>query len=58
MPEAVKPIPEGYHSVTPHLVCRDALKALDFYKNALGAEIRNVRQRRSRKSNAWRDQNR
>jgi PhnB protein len=42
MPEAVKPIPEGYHSVTPHLVCRDALKALDFYKNALGAEIRNV----------------
>ncbi len=42
MSEAVKPIPEGYHSVTPHLVCREALKALDFYKNALGAEIRNV----------------
>ncbi|HXN19529.1 MAG TPA: VOC family protein [Candidatus Binatus sp.] len=42
MSEAVKPIPEGYHSVTPHLVCRDAWKALDFYKNALGAEIRNV----------------
>jgi PhnB protein len=42
MSEAVKPIPEGYHSVTPHLVCRDAGKALDFYENALGAEIRNV----------------
>ncbi|MGD0545530.1 MAG: VOC family protein [Candidatus Acidiferrales bacterium] len=42
MSEAVKPIPEGYHSVTPHLVCRDASKALDFYKSALGAEIRNV----------------
>jgi uncharacterized glyoxalase superfamily protein PhnB len=42
MSEAVKPIPEGYHSVTPHLVCRDALKALEFYKNGLDAEICNV----------------
>ena len=42
MAEAVNPIPEGFHSVTPLLVCRDAMQALEFYKNAFGAEIRNV----------------
>lgn len=34
---AAKPIPDGYHSVTPYLVMRDAARALDFYKRALGA---------------------
>jgi PhnB protein len=34
---AVKPIPDGYHSVTPYLILRDAGKAIDFYKRALGA---------------------
>jgi uncharacterized glyoxalase superfamily protein PhnB len=34
----VKPIPEGYHSVTPYLAIRDAAKAIDFYKQAFGAE--------------------
>jgi PhnB protein len=34
---AVKPIPEGYHSVTPYLVMRDAARAIEFYKRALGA---------------------
>lgn len=34
----VKPIPEGFHSVTPHLVCAGADKALEFYKKAFGAE--------------------
>ena len=29
----VKPIPEGMHSVTPHLVCAGAAEAIDFYKN-------------------------
>ncbi len=33
----VKPIPEGYHSVTPYLIVRGASKALDFYKRAFGA---------------------
>ena len=33
-----KPIPEGFHSVTPALVVRDAAKAIDFYKRALGAQ--------------------
>jgi uncharacterized glyoxalase superfamily protein PhnB len=34
----MNPIPEGYHAVTPHLVIRDAARALDFYREALGAE--------------------
>jgi PhnB protein len=34
---AVKPIPDGYHSVTPYLIVRGAAKAIDFYKAALGA---------------------
>ena len=37
---SVKPIPEGFHSVTPHLVVRDAAKALGFYQKAFGAEER------------------
>jgi PhnB protein len=32
-----KAIPDGYHSVTPYLVMRDAAQAIDFYKRALGA---------------------
>jgi PhnB protein len=35
---AVKPIPEGYHSVTPYLVVDRAEKLLDFTKRAFGAE--------------------
>ena len=34
----VKPIPDGYHTVTPHLAIRGAAKALDFYVKAFGAE--------------------
>ena len=33
----VKPIPEGYHSVTPYLILDDATRALEFYKKAFGA---------------------
>ena len=32
-----KPIPEGYHSVTPYLMVDDAQAAIDFYKRAFGA---------------------
>ena len=35
---AVKPIPEGYHSVTPYLAIRNASAALDFYQKAFGAQ--------------------
>jgi PhnB protein len=34
---AVKPVPEGYHSVTPYLVVNSAARAIDFYKMAFGA---------------------
>ena len=34
---AVKPIPDGYHSVTPYLIVRGAARAIDFYKQAFGA---------------------
>jgi PhnB protein len=34
---AATPIPAGYHSVTPYLIVKDAVKALDFYKRAFGA---------------------
>jgi uncharacterized glyoxalase superfamily protein PhnB len=37
MNTSVKPIPEGMHSLTPHLVCRDANAAMDFYIRAFGA---------------------
>ncbi|WP_426177069.1 VOC family protein [Massilia sp. TWR1-2-2] len=37
MNAAVKPIPEGMHSVTPHLVCAGAADAIEFYKKAFGA---------------------
>ena len=33
----VKPIPEGYHSVTPYLIVDDAKTAIDFYTRAFGA---------------------
>lgn len=33
-----KPIPEGYHSVTPQLVFHDAAKAIAFYQKAFGAK--------------------
>jgi PhnB protein len=37
MQGTVKPIPEGYHSVTPYLVLNDAAGAIEFYKTAFGA---------------------
>lgn len=33
----VKPIPEGYHSVTPYLIIDGAASAIDYYKKAFGA---------------------
>ena len=34
---AVKPIPDGYHTVTPYLIVAGAARAIDFYKQAFGA---------------------
>jgi uncharacterized glyoxalase superfamily protein PhnB len=36
---AAKPIPEGYHTVTPYLVARGADKVIEFAKKAFGAEL-------------------
>ncbi|BAL22502.1 VOC family protein [Azoarcus sp. KH32C] len=33
----VLPIPEGMHTITPHLICAGAADAIDFYKKAFGA---------------------
>ena len=35
---AIKPIPDGYSTVTPYLIVKGASRALDFYKKAFGAE--------------------
>jgi PhnB protein len=35
-----KPIPEGYHTLTPQLAVDDAAQAIDFYKRAFGAKER------------------
>lgn len=33
----VKPIPDGYHSVTPYMIVKGAGKAIDYYKQVFGA---------------------
>ena len=33
----VRPIPEGYRSLSPVLTCKDAARAIDFYKKVFGA---------------------
>jgi PhnB protein len=33
----VKPIPDGYHSVTPYLIVKGGAEAIDYYKKAFGA---------------------
>lgn len=38
MTASAKPVPEGFHTVTPAIVVKDAAKAIDFYKKALGAQ--------------------
>ena len=37
MPSKVRSIPEGYHSISPAITCKDAARAIDFYKQAFGA---------------------
>jgi PhnB protein len=39
MPAKVQPIPDGFHTLTPHLTVRDAKGAIEFYKKALGAQV-------------------
>jgi len=37
MSTKVKPIPDGHHGATPYLCCKDAARAIEFYKKAFGA---------------------
>lgn len=38
MSSKARPIPEGYHTITPQLTCRDTARAIDFYKRVFGAK--------------------
>jgi PhnB protein len=38
MPSPVKRVPEGHHTVSPHLTVRDGVKTIEFYKQAFGAK--------------------
>jgi PhnB protein len=38
MTASVNKIPKGYHTITPSLTVRNAAEAIEFYKEALGAE--------------------
>jgi PhnB protein len=37
MKNQTKAIPEGYHTITPHLVVKGANQAIEFYRKAFGA---------------------
>lgn len=39
MAQRVRHIPEGFHTITPQLIVRNARQAIDFYKRAFGAEV-------------------
>jgi len=36
--KTVKPVPDGYHTITPHIILDDAAKAIEFYQKAFGAK--------------------
>ena len=38
MANQVRGVPDGYHTLTPHLTVRNAAAAIEFYKRAFGAE--------------------
>ena len=38
----VKAVPEGTHTITPHIVVQDASRAIEFYRKAFGAEVEGV----------------
>src|SRR5262245_56758003 len=43
----VKTVPDGYHTLTPYLVVRDAAKVLEFLRHGLGGEVVHPPVRRS-----------
>ncbi len=39
---SVKPVPEGYHSLTPYFMVKDGMSMIEFIKNAFGATVYSV----------------
>jgi PhnB protein len=37
MPNAAKPVPQGFHTATPYLIIKGAAEAIEFYKKVFGA---------------------
>jgi PhnB protein len=38
MAKSTKPIPDGYHTITPNVIVDDGASAMEFYKRAFGAQ--------------------
>jgi len=38
MAKAARPVPQGYHTITPQLTLDNAAQTMEWYKKALGAE--------------------
>jgi PhnB protein len=34
----IKKIPDGYHAITPSLIVKDGIKAIDYYKKVFDAK--------------------
>jgi PhnB protein len=57
MTATVKAIPEGHHTITPHLIVKIGAQAIEFYKKAFGAEERFRMNGPDGKSIGWLDIN-
>jgi len=44
MGDKVKAVPDGFHTLTPHLTVRGAARAIEFYQKAFGAEVLGINQ--------------
>ena len=45
MKRGVKPVPDGYHTVTPYLTVPGLAKTIEFLKQAFGAEVGDIMER-------------
>ncbi len=52
MKRSVKPIPKGYHTVTPYLLVKGAGKLIEFLKKAFDAKVIELHGRPRRQSHA------
>lgn len=40
--DSIRPIPEGFHTITPYIIVEDADAAMELYEKAFGAEVLSV----------------